>query len=161
MPPRFHYISTCTQFARTDSCLLLWGRRSENIEPAHCAERQQRRHNSDSSERKAGKKKKKCFDVQKSSPHFLFFIRRVGQEKRGGARPSPSPPRTAREVRGAAGICMNGVKGNPSCHPPLPDGIFFNPVTTGRLIRRRRFLEVVLIGAPSEVKLLFLTFRAN
>lgn len=38
-----------------------------------------------------GKKKKKCFDVQKSSPHFLFFIRRVGQEKRGGARPSPVP----------------------------------------------------------------------
>lgn len=34
--------------------------------------------------------KKKCFDVQKSSPHFLFFIRRVGQEK--GAAPLPSLP---------------------------------------------------------------------
>lgn len=95
MPPRFHYISTCTQFAQTDSCLLLWGRRSENIEPAHCAERQQRRHNSDSSERKAGGKK--CFHVQKSSPHFLFFIRRVGQEK--GAAPAPSPPLPSLPVR--------------------------------------------------------------
>lgn len=64
-PPRFHYISTCTQFARTDSCLLLWGRRSENIEPAHCAKRQQRRHNSDSS-------KKKVHDEQSPGSTFYF-----------------------------------------------------------------------------------------
>lgn len=49
--PRFHYISTCSQFVRTDSCLLLWRRRSENIEPAHSTQRQHRRHYSDSSEK--------------------------------------------------------------------------------------------------------------
>lgn len=105
-PPRFHYISTCTQFARTDSCLLLWGRRSENIEPAHCAERQHWRHNSDSSERKAGKKKEKekCFDVQKSLPPFSIFHPTCRSGKKGAAPDSlssPHPVRT-REVRGVA-----------------------------------------------------------
>lgn len=83
-----------------------------------------------------------------------------GGEKKW-AEPTPFSPPPAREVRGAAGICMNGVKGNPSCHPPLPDGIlFFNSETAGRLIRRRRFLEVILIMGPVRSKTpVFLTFQ--
>lgn len=60
----FHHISTCTQFVRTDSCLLLWGRLSENIEPAHSTKRQQHQHNSDSSE--------KVLDEQ-SPPSTFYF----------------------------------------------------------------------------------------
>lgn len=50
-PLCFHYISACAQFARTDSCLLLCRRQSENIEPARSTMRLQRQHNSDSSKK--------------------------------------------------------------------------------------------------------------
>lgn len=60
----FHYISACAQFARTDSCLLLCGRQSENIEPAGSTTRRQRQHNSDSS--------KKCSTGRVLAPLSIF-----------------------------------------------------------------------------------------
>lgn len=68
----FHYISACSQFARTDSCLLLCGRQSENIEPARSTMRLQRQHNSDSS--------KKCSMGRVLAPlsisHQIFSVTR-------------------------------------------------------------------------------------
>lgn len=60
----FHYVSDCAQFARTDSCLLLCGRQSENIEPGHSTMRLQHRHNSDSS--------KKCSMGRVPAPPSIF-----------------------------------------------------------------------------------------
>lgn len=70
---RFHYISTCSQFVRTDSCLLLWRRQRENIEPAHSAKRQHHQHNSDSS--------KKVLGEQSLRARFLFFIKHFRHKK--------------------------------------------------------------------------------
>lgn len=63
-PLHFHYISICSQFVRTDSCLSLWRRQSENIEPAHSNNRQHHQHNSDSS--------KKMLDEQSLQSTFYF-----------------------------------------------------------------------------------------
>lgn len=126
-------ISTCSQFARTDSCLLLRRRQSENIEPAHSAERQHHQHNSDSSE--------KVLEEQSLRPTF-YFSSNIWRQKKycpawGG---------------GSTGIWMNGINGNPCCHLLLKDGILKQ--ATEWLIMPMCFLEVILIGVV-RVKLLF------
>lgn len=120
----FHYISTCSQFARTDSCLLLRRRQSENIEPAHSTERQHHRHNSDSSE--------KVLDEQSLRPTF-YFSSNISAAKKVLPR-----------LRWSAGIWMNGINGNPCCQLLLKDGILKQ--ATEWLIMPMCFLEVILIG---------------
>lgn len=64
----FHYISTCSQFVRTGSCLLLWRRQSENIEPAPSTERQYHQRHSDLS--------KKVLDEQSRHTTFYFSCKK-------------------------------------------------------------------------------------
>lgn len=70
----FHSISTSSQFVRTDSCLLLRRRQSENIEPAHSTKRQHHQHNSDSSE--------KVLDEQSPRSAFNFSSNISGARKK-------------------------------------------------------------------------------
>lgn len=70
----FHSISTSSQFVRTDSCLLLQRRQSENIEPAHSTKRQHHQHNSDSSE--------KVLDEQSLRSAFNFSSNISGARKK-------------------------------------------------------------------------------
>lgn len=70
----FNSISTSSQFVRTDSCLLLRRRQSENIEPAHSTKRQHHQHNSDSSE--------KVLDEQSPRSAFNFSSNISGARKK-------------------------------------------------------------------------------